>query len=68
MLSLRGLPLELRDVFMRGPVLCWSRLGREVQGDGKAAQAFDAAARTALGHPRRRLAFDARPLEVREHV
>ena len=30
MLLLRGLPLEARDVVLRGPVLCWSRLGHDV--------------------------------------
>ena len=36
MLSLRGLPLEVRKVVLRGPVLCWSRLGRDVPCGGHA--------------------------------
>ena len=36
MQSLRGLPLEVRDVFLRGPVLCWSRLGHDVLCGGSA--------------------------------
>ena len=39
MLSLCGLPLEVceRDVVLRGPVLCWSRLGHDVLCGGRAS-------------------------------